>query len=138
VYRRILEEPVHRPALIALVVIVAAAVPTAALAGAIDLRITYRASESAAPKVFTLHCAPARGTVPHPAAACRRLIAIGDGAFAPTPRGMRTCSQIYGGPQTATVTGVYFGRSVWAKLSRVDGCALARWNRVGFLFPSPA
>jgi hypothetical protein len=36
---------------------------------------------------------------------------------------------------TALVTGIYFGRPVWARLSRVDGCAIARWQRVAFLFP---
>ena len=134
---RILGGPVQRKTLVALVVFAAAALPAAASAGAIDLRITYRASPSAAPRIFTLHCTPpAHGTVPRPVAACTRLIAIGDGAFAPTKRGMRACSQIYGGPQTVTVTGTYFGRPVWAKLSRTDGCALARWNRVAFLFPS--
>ena len=124
-----------RIALVVVVTAVAAALPAAALAGAIDLRIEYRASDSAAPRVLTLHCAPARGTVASPAAACRRLIVIGDRAFAPTPRGQRACAQIYGGPMTALVTGIYFGRPVWARLSRVDGCAIARWQRVAFLFP---
>jgi len=135
---RILEEPVRRTALVALVAIAAAASSAAALAGAIDLRITYRPMGSATATVLTLHCGPARGSVSHPGTACRRLIAIGPRAFAPTPRGMQACSQIYGGPQTAIVTGTYFGRPVWVKLSRVDGCAIARWQKVGFLFPSSA
>ena len=125
----------HRISVVSLVGAAALVLPAAALAGAIDLRIAYRADESAPAKVLTLHCAPARGTVASPGNACRRLIALGDGAFAPTPRGMRACAQIYGGPQTALVTGIYFGRPVWTRLSRVDGCANARWTSVAFLFP---
>ena len=126
----------HRIALTALLALAALVLPVTALAGAIDLRLTYRADEAATPLVLTLHCGGPSGTVPHPAATCRRLIALGDKAFAPTPRGMRACAQVYGGPQTALVTGVYFGRPVWTRLSRVDGCANARWNKVAFLFPS--
>ena len=36
---------------------------------------------------------------------------------------------------TALVTGIYYGRAVWARLSLSDGCAIARWNAVAFLFP---
>jgi hypothetical protein len=137
VYRRILGAPVHRIALTALVALTALALPLTALGGAIDLRITYRASPTAAPKVLTLSCnATPKGTAVNPAGACRRLHAIGDRAFAPTPRGMGMCAQLYGGPMTALVTGTYYGRPVWTRLSRVDGCAIARWNRVGFLFPA--
>jgi hypothetical protein len=120
----------------ALLAAVVLAAPAVAHAGAIDLRIAYRATATAPVKKLTLRCAPARGTVASPDIACRKLIAIGAKAFAPTPRGMRACAQIYGGPQTALVTGTYFGRPVWTKLSRVDGCADARWRAVAFLFPS--
>ena len=124
----------HRSALTALVVTAALTVPAAAGAGAIDLRIAYRATPTAAPKLLTLRCDPARGTVARPASACRRLRAIGPDAFAPTPRD-RVCAQIAGGPMTALVTGAYYGRTVWARLSQSDGCAIARWKLVSFLFP---
>jgi hypothetical protein len=125
----------HRTTLAAIVVATLGAVPAAAHAGAIDLRIAYRASDAATPRTLTLRCDPARGTVAHPDAACRRLRTIGHDAFAPTPRGM-LCAQLYGGPMTAVVTGSFYGRSVWTRLTRTDGCAIARWNRVGFLFPA--
>lgn len=121
-----------------LLVIVAAALgalPAAAHAGAIDLRISYRASDSSPARLVTLRCDPARGTVARPDTACKRLRALGAGAFAPTPRGM-LCAQLYGGPMTAVVTGSYYGRSLWTRLTRQDGCAIARWNRVAFLFPA--
>jgi len=103
--------------------------------GAIDLRITYRATPTTAPKVLTLTCNPVRGTVPNPATACRRLQALGTAAFAPTPHD-RICAQIAGGPMTAVVTGSYLGRRIWARLSQSDSCQIARWNRVSFLLPS--
>ena len=72
--------------------------------------------------MFTLTCNPARGTVPSPATACRKLQALGTAAFAPTPRG-RVCTQIAGGPMTAVVTGSFLGRRIWARLTQSDGCA---------------
>ena len=57
--------------------------------------------------------------------------------FAPTPKNV-ACTQIYGGPQKALVTGRFRGTLVRASFSRTDGCELARWNRVRFLFPGVA
>jgi len=55
--------------------------------------------------------------------------------FAPTPAGT-PCTQIYGGPQEALVTGRFRGAPVRARFGREDGCEIARWNLVGFLFPA--
>jgi len=126
-------------AFLVVALVASVALPASALAGAIDLRITSRATDTAAAKRLELHCSPpAHGSVPAPATACKKLIAIGDRAFARPHPQTQACAQIFGGPQTALVTGVYFGRPVWAKLDRVDGCANARWNSVAFLFPKPS
>jgi aminoglycoside phosphotransferase (APT) family kinase protein len=85
-------------------------------------------------KTYTLRCDPAGGTLPQPARACRRLAQLKD-PFAPTPKGT-VCTQIYGGPQIAFVTGRFRGRSVRAHFNRKNGCEIARWNRVRFLFPA--
>jgi hypothetical protein len=77
-------------------------------------------------RVSRLHC-------PSPSTSCRKLAALADNPFAPTPPGT-ACTQIYGGPQEALVTGTFRGRRVWARFSRRDGCAIARWNRLSFLF----
>jgi Subtilisin inhibitor-like len=127
---------VHRAVLIVLVVALGSTPPAIASAGTIDLRITYRATAEARPTVRTLRCNPARGTVARPARACRRLRVLGPDAFAPTPRD-RVYTQIVGGPMTALVTGSYYGRRVWAMLALTDGCAIARWNGLAFLFPLP-
>ena len=45
------------------------------------------------------------------------------------------CTQQYGGPQEGTVSGTYLGRRVSASFSLTDGCQIARFKRVAFLFP---
>jgi hypothetical protein len=84
-------------------------------------------------KVYTLKCAPVGGTLPRRAAACTKLMKV-PGPLAPSPKGM-ACTQIYGGPQEALVTGRFRGNVVRAQFGRKDGCQIARWNRVQFLFP---
>lgn len=83
---------------------------------------------------YTLKCAPLGGTLPHRAAACRQLARL-KAPFAPTPKNM-ACTEIYGGPQEALVTGRLRGALVRARFNRRDGCEIARWNRVAFLFPA--
>jgi hypothetical protein len=128
----------QRTVLVALVALAAAAmaatVAPAASTGAIDLRIAYRATPTAGPKVFTLSCNPARGTVPNPGTACRKLQGLGRAGVAPTPHD-RVCTQIAGPPGTAVVTGIFQGRRIWARLTQHDGCQIARWNLVSFLLP---
>jgi Subtilisin inhibitor-like len=109
----------------------------AAASGTTALRIVYRADANATPRVFTLRCDPAGGTVAHPPEACRRLARLGRAAFRPVPTGL-LCTQIYGGPQEAIVTGTVAGGRVWATFRRRDGCEIARWSRLGFLFPTPS
>lgn len=82
---------------------------------------------------WRLRCNPLGGNLPHGDRACY-LLAVTSRPFAPVPRGV-ACSQIYGGPQVARVQGRFRGRSVDTIFKRTDGCQIARWNRVGFLFP---
>ena len=106
----------------------------ASTGSATDLRISYWPRGQGAGRLFhwTLRCGPAGGTLPRSARACRRLAPLGK-PFAPVPKGV-ACTQIYGGPQIAIVSGTFRGRRVWARFSRVDGCQTERWNRVRFLF----
>jgi subtilisin inhibitor-like len=85
-------------------------------------------------KVWTLRCDPPGGTLPDRGTACRRLSAFVSNPFSPVPPGS-VCTQIYGGPQEALVRGRFRGRSVWARFRRRNGCEIARWNRLAFLFP---
>jgi hypothetical protein len=83
-------------------------------------------------KLWTLSC-PGGGTLPQPTRACSRLDAV-DKPFAPVPRDV-ACTEVYGGPQIADVSGRFHGRPVNAHFTRTDGCQIARWNKVRFLFP---
>ena len=83
---------------------------------------------------YTLSCAPARGTVPHPLRACKLLARLGAAAFAPTPRGT-ACTDIYGGPGEAHIVGRVGGLRVDAHLRLSNGCEIARWNRVRLVVP---
>ena len=126
------------PRLLPLVLLACAALPATASAGLIALRIEFRADFGSKPRILTLRCEDrATGTVPRPAATCRRLQQLGAEVFRPTPP-RRACTEISGGPSTARVTGIYFGRQIWARLRRDNGCEIARWQRVAFLLPPPA
>jgi len=78
---------------------------------------------------WTLRCHPARGTLPRPGVACRRLAAGGPRLFAPLPKDI-VCTEIYGGPQVARVVGFVQGKRIWATFSRVNGCHISRWDRL--------
>lgn len=86
-----------------------------------------------AARTWTLECTPVGGTLPRRVAACSRLPGV-RAPFAPVREDMQ-CTQIYGGPAEALVTGTYRGSRVWARLSRSDGCQIARWRRIAFLTP---
>ena len=45
------------------------------------------------------------------------------------------CTEIYGGPEIADVQGTFRGKPVNTRFLRTNGCEIARWNRVRFLFP---
>ncbi|NAZ77980.1 hypothetical protein GTQ99_21590 [Kineococcus sp. T13] len=83
---------------------------------------------------WTLTCSAdgtAGGDHPDAAAACAALGALAD-PFAPVPRGT-ACTQVYGGPQRASVSGRWAGRDVSATFERTDGCEISRWDRLAAL-----
>ena len=83
---------------------------------------------------WTLTCgATPGGTHPDAQAACDHLAGMSE-PFAPIPAD-RMCTQIYGGPQTAHVTGRWRGAAVDLELSRVDGCRVSQWNDLGPVLP---
>ena len=100
--------------------------------GNAELAITVKPSETGAPVNFTLVCqngVPAAESK-HPTAgpACTAL--KGNAAIlSPAPRAAgQACTQQYGGPQQATVSGMVDGRPVEASFTLRDGCEIAAWN----------
>lgn len=92
-----------------------------------ELTVVVRDAPGSRVRTFTLVCDPAGGDHPDPEAACRSLGEMKD-PFAPVPS-ETMCTQVYGGPQTATVTGTFRGEPVDAEFSRTDGCQIARWDK---------
>jgi hypothetical protein len=83
---------------------------------------------------YSLRCRPAAGTLPRAASACTRLAAGGAELFVPPPK-EQACTEVYGGPQRAIVSGTVDGRRVWVSLRRRDGCEIDRWRKLSFLLP---
>jgi len=98
-----------------------------------SLSITVVADAGAPPNVLTLTCDPAGGNHPQPAQACAALGRAGATVFDPVPKD-QACTMIYGGPQTAKVTGTYKGNRVDATFKRTNGCEIARWEKLGTTF----
>ena len=100
-----------------------------------ELVITVRDASGTSSR-WRLTCDPPGGDHPDPETACRVLAEHGATALPPVPKDRR-CSQVYGGPETATITGRWQGRPVLSRLSRVDGCETSRWNALVGLLPRP-
>jgi|SRR3954453_582509 hypothetical protein len=83
---------------------------------------------------WTLTCDPAGGTHPDPTAACAALAAKGATAMPAVAKDVM-CTQQYGGPQTAKITGTWKGETVDSSFSRTDGCEISRWQALTGLLP---
>ncbi len=53
------------------------------------------------------------------------------------PPADQMCTEIYGGPETAEVTGTLDGASVDAEFHRTNGCGIADWDLFATLLPEP-
>jgi hypothetical protein len=107
--------------------------------GSTQLHITvWPHGKSGTSSSYTLNCPEGTGTLPDARAACSKLKRVDAAVFAPVPSGT-ACTEIYGGPQTALVVGRLAGKPLRAALraefSRTNGCEMARWGRLVFLFP---
>jgi hypothetical protein len=101
-----------------------------------DLLVEIHRGGSSPTESYRLICGTTvSGNHPAGAAACAHLAGLAH-PFAPIPAD-QMCSQIYGGPQTAHVTGRWRAAPVDLRLSRVDGCRVEQWNSLGPLLPGP-
>ena len=102
-----------------------------------DLQIELDLGDGRAPVTWTLTCVGSvEGSHPQAQAACDHLAGM-ERPFAPLPEDV-VCSQEYGGPETARVTGRWGGGPVELDLSRVDGCRIAQWDSLVPVVPAPA
>lgn len=102
----------------------------------LEITVWPKGEGSGSPLRTTLSCDPASGDVADPEAGCAAIAAKGASLFEPTPAG-RSCTELYGGPQEARVTGSVFGQGVNSRFSRTDGCEIARWDAITSLVPVP-
>jgi Subtilisin inhibitor-like len=102
-------------------------------AGGTDLTIVIN-NGSSPTLMWRLTCDPPGGTHPDPKSACRALEANGAVALPPVPED-KACTQIYGGPETATITGTWQGQPVMSRFARNDGCQISRWKLMEGLLP---
>ncbi|MBO1268151.1 SSI family serine proteinase inhibitor [Arthrobacter cavernae] len=102
--------------------------------GNAELSILVKDSPDAAPASHTLVCrdgAPApESKHPTAAAACTAL-KNNPALLERQPKSVdQICTQQYGGPQTASVSGAVDGVEVNASYSLTDGCEISAWNAV--------
>jgi uncharacterized membrane protein len=95
--------------------------PQASLA---DLTVSVDPDGSGAekPRTADVTCAE-----PGDSKVCGAVADLTADSFAPTASDV-ACTQQYGGPETATVTGTLRGEKVDAHFSRENGCEIARWE----------
>jgi hypothetical protein len=94
-----------------------------------ELTVSVKEKDSAAAKTWRLTCGPVDGDHPDARAACAALDKVksqGKDPFA-APSEDQMCTQIYGGPQVATVKGTWQGKPVNATFTRKNGCEMERW-----------
>lgn len=107
-------------------------------AGDVDLSIALTEAPGAAPRHFRLVAngptPAADSTLPDSTAALAAVEAQGEKLFFPVPDPTRACTQQYGGPEIAVVTGWFHGKKVNATFKRTDGCEIASWAALAPLF----
>jgi hypothetical protein len=93
-----------------------------------ELWITLRDSPQNPALTWTLTCSPSGGSLPDPSRACWEL-GRASAPFAPLARDV-SCSMIFYGQQTVTLTGYWYGSRISIEISRTDSCQEAKWNEV--------
>lgn len=116
--------------------------PTSTAAAAVDLSVNLTDSPDATPRVFRLvadgSTPSAESTLPDPAAALAAVKQYGAELFFKLPDPDRICTQQYGGPEVAIVTGWFDGKPVNTTFKRTNGCEISSWQALAPLFGAPA
>jgi hypothetical protein len=107
--------------------------PSPTSGGGSQLTVVYDDGESKM-STWQLSCDPAGGDHPDPTAACAALTKKGATAL-PEVSKDKMCTQQFGGPQSAVLTGTWQGQPVDSRLKRSDGCEISRWDSLAGLLP---
>lgn len=104
----------------------------------ISLKVYFKATAESKAKTYSIVCFrnTVSGTHPNRVKICNFLKKNKTNSnvlFSLIPKGeMRT--MIYGGPELAKISGAYKGRTVSARYSRDNGCAISRWDNAKAFF----
>ena len=99
-----------------------------------ELTIVLDRGDGTEPERYTLTCVDVPGgDHPDASGACAHLEGLED-PFAPLPADM-ACTEQYGGPETARITGSWQAEDVDVELSRTDGCRISQWESLGPVLP---
>ncbi len=110
------------------------ATPTAPAGEPVPADLTVKVDDgNGTTSTYALTCLPEGGDHPDAKGACAAVATSGAEAFGPPPKN-QMCTEQYGGPQTASVTGTLNGEPVTATFSRTDGCEIGRWEAMSALF----
>ncbi|MGH3155617.1 MAG: SSI family serine proteinase inhibitor [Streptosporangiaceae bacterium] len=93
-----------------------------------ELGISLRDSPQNPALTWTLTCSPSGGSLPDPSRACWELSRASH-PFAPLARDV-SCSMIFYGQHTVSITGYWYGSRISIEVSRTDSCQEAKWNEV--------
>ena len=108
--------------------------PASDVAADDDLLIVLDRGDGTEPERYTLTCGEEPdGDHADATAACAHLEGLED-PFAPLPTDM-VCTEQYGGPETARITGRWHAEDVDLELSRTNGCRISQWESLGPLLP---
>lgn len=106
--------------------------PSSSQAPTADLQISSRANGTDESARYHLLCngplALEQGEHPRAAAACALLDASPQLLVPPAANATRMCTQQYGGPAVAQVSGTLGGRAVARNFDLRDGCGISDWT----------
>ena len=106
-----------------------------AAGGSAGLTVEFDAGDGRPVQTWTLACeGTPEGTHPEAEAACAQLQSM-DAPFAPLPDDIM-CTEIYGGPQTARISGRWEGQPVELDLARSNGCLMSQWDSLVPVVPA--
>jgi hypothetical protein len=104
-----------------------------------DLEVVVVRAPGEPEQRWTLRCSgptPLPGSTHPTAGAACALVASRPEVLAPPARD-RVCTQQYGGPEAATVSGMLSGAAVSRDFRRTDGCGISDWSAAEALLGPP-